>query len=410
MRVIWFLLVCCFAGQSVAGEKLRIYIDADYSMARPAAEAIELGVRTAMSDVANRVGNFEIEIVPKDHRANSKRSYSNLRAFTEDPTGIAVIGGVHSPPYLTHRQDINESGIPLLLPWSAAGPITRPDDDQLNWIFRLSVDDTKAGPFLVGHALNNIECEQTVLLLVDTGWGRANRVTMGDAFQAAGVPAPVVFMFSSSLGPASARTIAEKIKMTNADCAIMLSRAREGALLVNELHQQSADIRIISHWGILSGDFVAQVPHSVRSDLQIEVLQTCGLEVEGKGRAELVQALKNASTEVRPFKRLSDVPAATGFVHGYDLTRLLIAALSNAMEMDGWADGSIVDRRNLFRSSLENLSEPVEGILKTYNRPFAPYSDASQDAHEALGLQDLCVVSFSESGQLVLSETVEPHQ
>jgi len=47
-------------------------------------------------------------------------------------------------PYIKNRGLINKNNIPLLVPWAAGGPITRyPQSD--NWVFRLSIDDSKAG-------------------------------------------------------------------------------------------------------------------------------------------------------------------------------------------------------------------------------------------------------------------------
>ncbi|MBW4708239.1 ABC transporter substrate-binding protein [Roseobacter sp. YSTF-M11] len=407
LHILAWTMLCCSFGQSAVAERLRLYIDADYSIARPAADAIELGVRSALSEVDYAIGDIELEVVPMDHRANSKRSMANLRAFENDPQALAVIGGVHSPPYLTNREHINDRGLLLLLPWSAAGPITRPEAGQVNWIFRLSVDDTKAGPFLVNHVLNNRRCQRTALLLVDTGWGRANRVTMLEAFREAKANEPVVFTFPTALGSASARTLAENVAGMDVDCAIMLSNAQEGALLVNELHELAPHIRLVSHWGIVSGDFRDMVSHTVRSDLQIEVLQTCGLKVERDGSTVLAQALRSASTQAHPFERLSDVHASTGFVHSYDLVKILLAAIAQTSGSDAWKHGSISERRNLLRVALEDLARPVEGILKTYNRPFGPFSDSAPDAHEALNGQDLCVASFAESGRLVLSEMAD---
>lgn len=386
-----------------SAERLSLYIDADFSISRRAAEAIELGVQTALAQVDNQVAGITLDVVRKDHRANSKRTLANLRAFQNDPRAIAIVGGALSPPYLTNKRYINEHGILLLLPWSAAGPITRADAGDENWIFRLSVDDTKAGPFLVSRAVNNAHCSRTALLLIDTGWGRANSSTMQEAFSAAEQDAPPVFMFSAGLGSASARSIAQSMATMHPDCVIMLASADSGALLVNELHEALPEVKIISHWGILAGEFEKQVSPDVRTGIHIEVLQTCGLEVEQEGSAILAQALKEASRQGRQFDSLSEVPSSTGFVHGYDLTKLFLAALDQAVRAAEWADAPIEARRDLVRLALENLPAPIEGILKSYERPFLPYSMADRDAHEALGMPDLCMAAFSEAGGLMLA-------
>lgn len=395
------LLLCA---SSASADRLSIYIDADFSISLQSSEAIELGVNTALAEAGYTAGGLGFDVIRKNHRANSKRTLSNLRAFQADPQALAVIGGAHSPPYLSNQSYINENGLLVLLPWSAAGPITRPDAGQTNWIFRLSVDDTKAGPFLVARALRNPKCKRTALLLIDTGWGRVNSSSMQAAFKEAGADAPSVFMFSAGLGTAGARSMVQSIAAVRPDCVVMLAFAQEGGLLTNQLHQSLPDVKLISHWGILASDFEMDVPHSVRSGLQIEVLQTCGLRAEQKGGTALSQALATASTMANtPLQSLSDVPSSTGFVHGYDLTKLLLAAVEQAAQSPAWQGAPIAKRRDMVRLALEDLPGPVEGILKSYTHPFAVYSPANQDAHEALGLPDLCMASFSETGRLVLA-------
>ncbi|WP_195822063.1 ABC transporter substrate-binding protein [Roseobacter sp. MH60115] len=403
LKTLLCVLVLGFAS-SASAERLTLYIDADFSISKRAAEAIELGVHTALAEVDHQVAGILLDVVRKDHRANSKRTLGNLRAFQNDPQAIAIVGGSLSPPYLTNREYINENGILLLLPWSAAGPITRADEGDENWIFRLSVDDTKAGPFLVSRAVNNAHCSRTALLLIDTGWGRANSSTMQEAFNDAEQDAPPVFMFSAGLGTASARSIAQSIATVRPDCVIMLASASSGALLVNELHNVLPGLKIISHWGILAGAFETQVSPDARMGLRIEVLQTCGLEVEKSGGAVLARALEGASLLGRQFSSLSEVPSSTGFVHGYDLTKLFLAALEQAVGSAAWADAPIEARRDMVRLALENLPAPIEGILKSYERPFRPYSMTDRDAHEALGAPDLCMATFAETGRLTLAD------
>ena len=81
-----------------------------------------------------------------------------MKEFIKDEKALFVLGGLHSPPYIKNRSFINENKIPLLLPWSAGGPITRyPNGD--NWVFRLSIDDTKAGIRISEFALKNFSCK-----------------------------------------------------------------------------------------------------------------------------------------------------------------------------------------------------------------------------------------------------------
>ncbi len=380
----------------VAAEPLRLYIDADYSISHEAAEAIELGVRTALREAGSTLGGVPIDILPRDHRANVKRSHKTLRSFLKDEQGLAVIGGMHSPPYLTHKDYINENRILTLLPWSAAGPITRPAGTDENWIFRLSVDDSKAGRFLVEQAVNEGGCGRIALILVDTGWGRANLKTMTASLAELGETASYHKLFATTLGEEGARSIASEVAASQSDCVIMLALATEGAYLTHALHARLEGVKIFSHWAILGREYPKAVDDQVRRDVGLRVLQTCGLKLEREGRGTIRTALQNASIDL---SSLADVPATTGFVHGYDLTRLLIAAAEQASKTPEWS-GSIRDKRAALKTALEALQSPVDGILRTYVQPFAEYRADRPDAHEALGANDLCMAAFRQDGRL----------
>ena len=54
--------------------------------------------------------------------------------------------------------------------------------------------------------------------------------------------------------------------------------------------------------------------------------------------------------------------------------------------------------RSRLRENLETLNSPVQGLIKKYQAPFTKYTASNPDAHEALGLMDLCMAKFNETG------------
>lgn len=390
--LVWILSVPAWAQD----QRLELYLDADYSIEAMAAQAIELGVRTALEEVGYRMGGQEVAVLRKNHRGNVKRSRRHMEAFLQSDTALALIGGLHSPPYLTHREYLNHNNILTLLPWSAAGPITRARPGDENWIFRLSVDDRQAGDFLVRKAVDKGQCQAVALVLLDTGWGKANHKTLTKALRKRGRTAAHVAFFASSIGRATALTLAENVARSGADCVVLLANAKGGAILTLALAERIPTLRLFSHWGILGGGFAKDVPHATRQQMQLVVLQTCGLRRERAQSPILAQALKRALGREA---RLAEIAAPAGFVHGYDLTRVLIAAVAQAAKDPAW-NGDIRTRRRLVKAALEALEDPVEGVLALYEKPFGPYKKPGSAAHEALGADGLCMARFGADGLL----------
>ena len=378
-------------------ETLELYVDADYSINAAAAQSIQMGFQTALSQVDNRLGGLDVRLVPMDHRGNTKRSHRTMQNFLRSDNALAMIGGIHSPPYLSYKDYINANRILTLLPWSAAGPVTRASDGAENWIFRLSVDDTLSGEYLVRESVDRKGCSRVTLLLLDTGWGRANHKMLTNALARRNMTAVSVQFFSAAIGKASAKSLAQEVRQKRPDCAILLSNWDNGSQIVNTLHAESVDVRIFSHWGIMGGQFARNVPHNVRSDFGLSLLQTCWLRREKENNPVLITALQDLAFDA---DSLAQLPAPTGFVHGYDLARVLIQAAAQVTDLPEWQGGDITQRRRVLRSALIDLKTPVDGILNRYDPPFRPYSRTQQDGHEALGADDLCMARFREDGLL----------
>ncbi len=380
-----------------AEEELEIYIDADFSISAAAAQSIELGVQTALNEVDNAPAGERVRLIRMDHRSNVKRAGRTYETYARSERALAIIGGKQSPPYLAHKDFINANGILTLLPWSAAGPVTRGSEGLENWIFRLSVDDAQSGNFFVENAVQKDGCTRVALILLNTGWGRANQKSLTAALADRDMKPIATEFFSSAIGEASAISLAARIKRSQADCAVMLSNWDDGALIMNSLHRADMGIRVYSHWGIMGGGFAEHVSNESRRALHLKILQTCALQQERAGNPVLQQALRRAAPNASALKELR---AATGFVHGYDLTRVLVAAIEQAARQESWATAEIVQKRVMVRDALERIERPVEGILNTYNPPFSPFEPGMVNAHEALGQQDLCFAQFSSEGQL----------
>ena len=379
------------------GAPVRIYIDADWTAARASAVAIERGLRTALDEAGDLLDGRRVEIVTKDHRGSSPRSKRHLQQFLQDERALAVFSGMHSPPLLAHRRFINESGILVLDPWAAAGPITRYAAGE-NWIFRLSVDDTKAGRVIVRHAVLERGFKRPYLLLEDTGWGQSNQRTMGAALKELDVAPAGTAWFKWDMGRPRARALLREVEAAGADVVLLVANAMEAATLIQEMDGLGMGLPVCSHWGITGGDFTAQVGAPLRERVSLAFIQT-RFSFVSHPRDPLGQAVLSRAMALYPgqIRGAEDIQAPTGFIHAFDLGRILAAAAGQA----GLTGDMAVDRPRV-RAALEDLRRPVEGLVKTYRRPFAPFSAAAPDAHEALGLEDLVMARYGERGEILL--------
>jgi branched-chain amino acid transport system substrate-binding protein len=378
-----------------SNETLTIYHDADYSLNQVSAKAMKMGLLTAFDEVNNEVQGFRLTLKEKNHRGNIKRSLLTMKNFLKDEKALFVLGGLHSPPYIKNRKFINDNQVPLLVPWAAAGPITRHPSPN-NSVFRLSVDDSKAGIRMSEFALNKLSCKNPHLLLEDTPWGKSNQRTMSSYLKDK-VPFGIS-MFGWNIKENSARIMVRNIISEGYDCVFLVANFNETHQFIQAMVSLDKDrkIPIISHWGATGGNVDMIFTEQVKQAISFHFIQSCyslsSLNQSSFNRSVIARAKKLFPDEfISPDK----VKAPAGFIHAYDLGRLAISALQQIK-----LTGNIKQDRLLFIQALESLQKPVQGLIKNYNKPFTAWNENKPDAHEALRLENFCMASFGEHNQI----------
>ncbi len=395
------IILLCLSGihtRTIAdeGKTLTIYLDADRTHHRESALSMEMGIKTAFSEIDNLIQGYKIKFSIKDHKGNSVRSKLHMKQFTMDQNALFVLAGLHSPPLIKNRDYINKQKILTLVPWAAAGPITRfPHRD--NWVFRLSIDDTKAGYRMVDFAVNKIGCKKPHLLLEDTPWGKSNNKTMSEAVHEGLNRKVLVTWFNWSTKINGARIKLRNMISAGADCILFVGNSPEGKTFSKAMISMKKKIPIISHWGITGGDFHRVINADMRKNLELYFIQSCFSFVSSSPTALSRKVFERAKKLFPSIKQVSDIPAPTGFVHAYDLGRVVISALSQIK-----LGNEIKENRNKLRLALEQLEKPVQGLIKTYEKPYSQFNKKNIDAHEALGLPDFCMGKFGSSDEIIV--------
>ncbi len=393
-------------GVARSAPEIHLYLDADISGAASSSLAIEQGIATALSEVGDHVAEHKVILIKKDHRGNSRRSLDNIKDYLADQQGLAVFAGLHSPPLLDNRKFINTQEVLTLVPWAAAGPITRYPSRQ-NWIFRLSVDDTKAGRILANFAVKQRKAKRPALLLEDTGWGKSNHKTVSRALNELGVAPVGKYWFNWGISEQSAGLLLKKISFSGADSIIFVANAPEAKTFILAMAKEAPQTRlpVYSHWGLTGGDFPDVVIPELRQGIDLFFLQTSFSFLRRTSDAFVLNVYEKAK-KLYPatIREPEDIHAPNGFVHAYDLTRILIAAINQS----GLTGDIKKDRQNV-RRALEDLKQPVRGLLKTYQHPFSVFDELKNyDAHEALNETNLTMGRYGDSNEILLFEPDQP--
>tara|TARA_R110000744_G_scaffold50709_9_gene109502 strand:+ start:7069 stop:8292 length:1224 start_codon:yes stop_codon:yes gene_type:complete len=398
-----FLLLISTAIFSLQAEDkvLFVYLDADLSNHKESSQAIQKGIEVAFSEINNEIAGYKIAFKYLDHRGNVIRSKRNYQKFIADPKALVIYSGIHSPPLIKNRTFINENKALTLIPWAAAGYITRYPSKE-NWLFRLSIDDSRAGAVIIDYAMEQQQCKKPHLLLEKTPWGDANLTTMSKALKSHSIDKHKTTRFSWSIKAKGAAIVLDEIVSAGSDCIVLVSNAVEGAVIVNEMLNLPTEKRlpIVSHWGITSGNFHEIIPAQSRQKLELHFIQSCfaftNANISQFSQDVFSQLVLHSKGKIN---QPADLKSAVGFIHAYDLTKLLIQAIKQIA-----LTGDIGKDRNAIRLALENIDTPIQGLVKTYRKPFSEFNPLTNiNAHEALNPENYCMAKFGENDEILIS-------
>lgn len=391
MKIVLFIFLIVFLKNTHASDTFEVVIDADFSYHKESSESIRKGMELALNK--SKITK-KIKIVKADHRGSTKRSKRNVRSFIENDKALFMVSGIHSPPLLANKEYINKNKVLTFVPWAAAAPITRAKTNN-NWIYRLSIDDGKAGGFLSQYALAQ-NYKSPCLLLENTGWGKSNFKNMTKGFSAKGTKVKKTFWFNWGIQKNDATAIVLQAIKAKCDILLLVANSQEGALFVKTVANQQVVIPVLSHWGITGGDFHNLVSTKEREKVNLRFIQTKFNFLTSKRTKYSQNVLKSATSYFKDIDSAKDIKASTGFIHAYDLGLII----GKALEKVNWNSG-IGEIRLQIKKNVEALGSPVQGLLKKYEKPFGPYKVGRKEAHEALDEDDFSIGKYDIDGNIL---------
>lgn len=376
-----FLVVT--AAHAAGKPPVLVGLDAEFGLDNSiSAQAIELGMRTAMAEVnaaGGVLGGRMLELVTRDHRSMPARGIRNIKELAAMPALVAVFGGRFSPVLIEQLPTLAEARLPFIAVWSSADAIVD-NGSEPNYMFRVSLRDSLAMPHMLDSAAQRGHA-RVGLLLTNTSWGRSNEAA-AQRYAAGGGRAKIVQTAwynwrDSTLLPGYKRLLA-----AGAQCVVLVANDDEAAILVREIAALPAAQRlpVISHWGVTGGNFVSQAGPALQQ-VDFSVIQTFSFfNADPKALASFMQTVATLS----PLRRIEEIQAPVGVAHAYDGVHLLAKAIAKAGSTE----------RPAVRDALEQLGSH-RGLVQRYNPPF------TRERHEALDAAQLLMARFRPDGVLV---------
>ncbi|MDY0121357.1 MAG: DctP family TRAP transporter solute-binding subunit [Sulfurimonas sp.] len=354
-----------------------IGVDVDLSMdAKSSGLAIKRGVELAIEEINARGGILgkKVAMITKDNSAIASKGIKNVEDLLKYKNLIGVVGGLHSAVILEQMDYMQHSGVSLFIPWAAASTLT--DTNKYPCTFRISANDFYASDFIASKVLKRFK--KPAIFFENSIWGRDNYTNMKRYFGDRGVELSYSKQFNRGANDFTkdiANAFAE-----GADALIMVANPLEGSVIVQNMADLAKPLPIVSHWGITGSNFYAQ-NHKAIQKLDLSFFQTFSFS---KNKNKVSRKLARSYIQSYDKKDTTQIDAASGVAHAYDL----VGILAKALEQSGSAEYEAICRE------VQNI-KMYEGAVKNYTLPFTP------ERHDALDVEDFYMARYGSNGEIL---------
>lgn len=344
------------------------------------AQSIEKGITLAIDEInaaGGVLGGRKLVLETRDDRGVPARGIDNFVDFAARPEVIGVFCGRFSPVAIEIAAIAAQRGLLLLDPWAAADDITKRRGNEPNYVFRLSLTDSWAIEAMLEHARQR-GLTRIAMFVPNTAWGRSSEsALLAYAKRNPALRHDVVWY---NWGDTDFVARLAQVRNKGAQALLTVANEFEGLPMVSQMAALPASQRlpIISHWGLLGGDF-GSTARQYLDLVDFTVVHSFSFSDPQGAKARAVAA----GVKRRFGMDVTQLRAQLGFAHAYDLTHLLAKAINKAGSTD----------RAAIRSAMERL-DAYDGLVHRYAQPFTPIR------HEALNASHARMARFDKDGSL----------
>ena len=367
-------------GASAQDIKLGYNGDLSASPSAQSGQAAVLGMEAAISDInaAGGVLGKKLSLVVRDDVSQPPKSIQNMSDLIDNEKVVAVFGPTNSGNAMAWKHIANQKKIPVLGNVGSGTDITKPMSPGAdNYMFRVSMVDREQVAALMAYVKKNAATSKVVGLMAETtGYGQGGLKDMEEIATLQGIKPAATERFG--VGDTDMTSQLSKMKAAGVDTVVVWAQGTPIAQLIRSMEKINYFPLTLTSWAADNITFY---------------------DAAGKTLAEKPLFMRTVSETRSPaqqklFDRIGTklkAPGSFSFaLHGYDSVLILAQAMKQANSTEG----------NAVRLALEDLKTPVQGVLKTYDKPF------NKTHHEALTAKDFVWIRWKDGKLLPYSDAL----
>ena len=359
-----------------AADPIRIGVDGPFTGgSSPMGISMRDGVRIAAKEINAKGGVLgrQIELVERDDEAKNERGVQVAQELISKEKVVATVGYINTGVALAAQRFYQEAKIPVMNNVATGSIVTQQFKDQPdNYIFRNSANDTIQSGMIVKEVVDKRKLTKIAILADSTNYGQLGREDVEKALAAKGLKAVTVEKYNIKDVDMTSQLL--KAKEAGAEVVITYGIGPELAQIANGMVKLGWKVPMIGSWTLSMGNFIDNAGPNAEGAM---MPQTFIQEPNTPKRKSFIEAYRAAY-------KVERIPSPVSAAQGYDSMYLLAAAIKQAGSTDG----------TKIKEALENLKDPVDGVITTYNKPF------SKDDHEAI-TANIPVIGTVKGGRVV---------
>jgi branched-chain amino acid transport system substrate-binding protein len=352
------------------------------------------GAKLAIAEV-NAAGGIQvgarklpIEVVERDDEAKNERGALIAQELAAMDGLAGVIGSVNTGVVLAGDRYLQEKGITKIIT-PAAGSQSMTQWSQAGVkdlsIFRFAASDGIQSEMVVAEAARR-GFSRVALLHDSTNYGVSGRDDLVRQIQLQGGKLKVVATEKFNIGDKVMDAQLLRCKAAGAQAILIWGIGPELAAVANGMAKLGMKVPLIGGWPLSMSSFIDNAGPNGNGTL---MPQTFIEEPINPRVAAFLDSFHKAYHVTR-------MPSPVSAAQGYDAVLLFAAAVKQARSTD----------THRIKEALEDLKEPVRGVIAVWRHPYSRWNPADETSHEAFR-REQTVMGMVQDGRVVFANPAD---
>jgi len=396
MKWLLAMALCAFTTPALAQNSIKIAITGPFTGgSAPMGTSARDGAKLAIAEI-NAAGGIQvgakklkIEAIERDDEAKNERGALIGQELAAMPDLSGVIGSVNTGVVLAGDKYLQDKGITrIITPAAGSASMTqwaKPDGPKDLFMFRFAAHDGIQAAMVVEEAIAR-KFTKVAIFADATNYGVSGRDDLLDQIKKQGAKLEVVTVEKWAIGDKDMSAQLLKAKALGAQAILIWGIGPELAAIANGKVKLGLKAPLIGGWPLSMSNFLDNA--GANGDGAIAPQTFIEDPVTPRSKT-FIEAYHKAYNVTR-------IPSPVSAAQGYDAVLLFAAAVKQAGTTDSRA----------IRDALEDLKEPVEGIIATWKKPYSKWNPADVTTHEAFRREHV-VMGVVKGGRMVFANEAD---